>query len=359
MLCLKGELIFTDIVWLCQKNVVFKLYLSSYCEMASNASYHGDASRPPNGALKLLKKKIRKKKVKAHGEQHQRQHHQQDHRESSGCCGDRGQQYGAGQGYQQDRYAQQQNYGDDRALQHGQGYRQDRYVQQQNYDGRALQPPRDFYDDRKPRSEGYKGHTNPSDVDDLASGMGGVRVGNSNVGDAARQNKKRQPPANMVFKDRMEVNWTCNHCEKECIPVRGESRCLCGHRYKEHNKKKFGCDRCKCRKFFFVVAEGAWVLRCRCKHKHIDHDPVTHKCKKCKNCTGFDSPWVCNCGHPWNEHTQGLKRHKMVVIDGKEIPASLFAHMMGAEEEGGGIAPEINNVQRDPLFGKQMYGKPS
>ena len=49
----------------------------------------------------------------------------------------------------------------------------------------------------------------------------------------------------------------------------------------------------------------------------------------------------------------------MVVVDGKEIPASLFAQMMGVEEDGGGIAPEINNVRRDPLFGKQIYGKPS
>ena len=41
-------------------------------------------------------------------------------------------------------------------------------------------------------------------------------------------------------------------------------------------------------------------------------------CKKrnCKNCTGFDSPWVCNCGHPWSEHTQGTKVRKMVVVDG-------------------------------------------
>ncbi len=45
----------------------------------------------------------------------------------------------------------------------------------------------------------------------------------------------------------------------------------------------------------------------------------------------------------------------MVVVDGKELPASMFAAMMGMED-GDGIAPEINNVQRDPNFGKQMYG---
>ena len=64
---------------------------------------------------------------------------------------------------------------------------------------------------------------------------------------------------------------------------------------------------------------------------------------------------MCNCGHAWHEHTQGVKTIKMVVVDGKELPASMFAAMMGMED-GDGIAPEINNVQRDPNFGKQMYG---
>lgn len=29
------------------------------------------------------------------------------------------------------------------------------------------------------------------------------------------------------------------------------------------------------------------------------------RCKKCPGgCAGFDSPWVCNCGHAWSSHTQ-------------------------------------------------------
>lgn len=67
----------------------------------------------------------------------------------------------------------------------------------------------------------------------------------------------KAPPNNIVFKTKRVVNWACNHCNRECIPVRGESRCLCGHRYKEHTKgKRFGCahDRCKCKSFFFVVS---------------------------------------------------------------------------------------------------------
>lgn len=109
------------------------------------------------------------------------------------------------------------------------------------------------------------------------------------------------------------IKWSCQECSNECIPVMRESRCLCGHRLKEHKasssgKPSFPCSSrgCRCKHFFFLVAEGAWILRCRCKHKHIEHDcgPGSHKCGKCKECSGFDSPWVCNCGHTWSSHKQ-------------------------------------------------------
>lgn len=70
------------------------------------------------------------------------------------------------------------------------------------------------------------------------------------------------------------IGWKCESCLVECIPVRRESRCLCGHRLKEHRQgaalsDPFPCQTrgCPCASFFFVVAEGAWTLRCRCKHK--------------------------------------------------------------------------------------------
>jgi hypothetical protein len=107
--------------------------------------------------------------------------------------------------------------------------------------------------------------------------------------------------------------WICGECSNECIPIMRESRCLCGHRMKEHksdprNKQVFPCSTrsCRCAHFFYLVAEGSWILRCRCKHKHTDHDcgPGPHKCSKCSGCSGFDSPWVCNCGHTWSAHKQ-------------------------------------------------------
>lgn len=97
------------------------------------------------------------------------------------------------------------------------------------------------------------------------------------------------------------VKWSCGECGNTCIPIRSESRCLCGHRYKEHKASsgdsagriRFSCSsrNCACKHFFFVVAEGAWILRCRCKHKHIEHDcskkPFICKKPKCQ-CVGFD-----------------------------------------------------------------------
>eukprot|EP00899_Mesostigma_viride_P020761 jgi/Mesvir1/28687/Mv11179-RA.1 len=137
-------------------------------------------------------------------------------------------------------------------------------------------------------------------------------------------------------KTKKVLSWRCGECERECIPVRDESRCMCGHRLKEHGKldsdkplKCLNTRGCTCTKFFYIVAEGSWILRCRCKHKHIEHDPVTHKCTKpnCKQCDKFDSPWVCNCNHPWSSHKQLVEERSFKSL----------ADMMGD------VAPEVND----------------
>jgi hypothetical protein len=113
--------------------------------------------------------------------------------------------------------------------------------------------------------------------------------------------------------------WVCQECDRECIPIRDESRCLCGHRLRHHNPYnsdqatnnsntvELSCTAtgCKCRGFLYIFAEGSFVLRCRCKHKHTEHDPQTHACSRsgCE-CRGFNSPWVCNCNHKWERHRQ-------------------------------------------------------
>lgn len=69
----------------------------------------------------------------------------------------------------------------------------------------------------------------------------------------------------------LKGQWNCDACQKTCLVIREECRCLCGHRLKEHTKglsdrpdsSKFACSngKCKCRDFFYIVAEGAWILR--------------------------------------------------------------------------------------------------
>lgn len=113
------------------------------------------------------------------------------------------------------------------------------------------------------------------------------------------------------------VQWLCEACNNECLMITRESRCICGHRRKDHlaepsgKSKGLSCSSkaCPCINFFYIVGEGSWILRCQCKHKHIDHHPdrFPYPCKKCKACSAFDSPWVCNCGHKWSQHTQRLR----------------------------------------------------
>ena len=145
-----------------------------------------------------------------------------------------------------------------------------------------------------------------------------------------RQGPMPAPAAGQLTK----TSWRCRTCSRDCFPIRSESRCLCGHRLKEHTapgasgfadcrcvdvfshgrlepgrhqRALCRCSRqgCRCTAFFYIVAEGAWVLRCRCKHKHTEHDPVSYRCSKAKcGCAAFDSPWVCNCNHAWGDHIQ-------------------------------------------------------
>mmetsp|Transcript_15178 Transcript_15178/g.52740 ORF Transcript_15178/g.52740 Transcript_15178/m.52740 type:complete len:284 (-) Transcript_15178:94-945(-) len=158
---------------------------------------------------------------------------------------------------------------------------------------------------------------------------------------AAARDSVSLPEGELKVIEKRVVEWRCGTCDRTCIPVREESRCLCGHRLKEHPSeppsggggKPFACrnGRCACRRFFFVVAEGAWVLRCRCKHKGIEHDAgkAPHLCKKpkCTGCTGFDSPWVCNCAHPWADHKQSFVKRKLYTLNGRIIPTEMASEL--------------------------------
>ncbi|QDZ19133.1 hypothetical protein A3770_02p16510 [Chloropicon primus] len=147
---------------------------------------------------------------------------------------------------------------------------------------------------------------------ELTSALGKLKVRKRETAQSTegRQLAELQPNTQIVeqYKEKKVLQWFCNGCQKPCLQIREESRCICGHRLKYHNdkgKRKCKENGCPCKGFFYIVAEGSWILRCQCKHKGVDHDPNTHACKRRNcGCTKFKSPWVCNCDCPWSMHEQ-------------------------------------------------------
>ena len=56
------------------------------------------------------------------------------------------------------------------------------------------------------------------------------------------------------------LSWVCTACDKACIPIRSESRCLCGHRLKEHGNRS-GTGACR-----------SGLLRLRSGHADLNRD---------------------------------------------------------------------------------------
>ena len=109
------------------------------------------------------------------------------------------------------------------------------------------------------------------------------------------------------------VVWHCRSCGLVCCRVRKEKySCLCGHRLSGHDAGRgFRCASagCACRRFEWAVQVGYETLKCRCKHVAALHTPPAQaggawRCTKpgC-GCAAFSSPYKCNCGHDWAEHS--------------------------------------------------------
>ena len=150
----------------------------------------------------------------------------------------------------------------------------------------------------------------------------------------------KNPAANKTAVKKYKCLWECKNCNIKCFPTTSESRCICGHRLRNHNKsiskdiQRHSCSEknCGCKAFKYIPAEGSWMLRCRCKRKAIEHSYIgmyvccvnddynIHTLSHCYSytapykstkpplqgvvCSGFNSPWVCNCGCSYNDHSQ-------------------------------------------------------
>lgn len=155
--------------------------------------------------------------------------------------------------------------------------------------------------------------------------------------------------------------WRCRECSRECVPIRAQSRCLCGHRLAAHSADDgHACATCPCPCFKFIVAEGAWILKCRCKHKHTDHAPAAapHACAKpgCL-CAAFDSPWVCNCDHPWSAHEQLLVSKQVVTLGSLLASSSPAKAARGEAAAAAGVLSAADLVCEVNMFDSLQRGK--
>lgn len=139
--------------------------------------------------------------------------------------------------------------------------------------------------------------------------------------------------------------WRCTECEPEasvcCKVAPTKYSCICGHKLSAHDaRRKFACGAkdCACPGYRFHVQQGGWQVRCGCKHKHTERDARTGRCLKVVGgkpcpCKGFESNWVCNCGHKWSSHVTEWVRAKHVE--------------RGREWVAGGVRPEITKIAEE------------
>ncbi|KAG9392113.1 hypothetical protein J8273_5092 [Carpediemonas membranifera] len=121
---------------------------------------------------------------------------------------------------------------------------------------------------------------------------------------------KRKRQFEEAKKHRAYVSWRNMNTGIDCKLIGSESKCMCGHKWKEHLAPykpgaKFKCrvPGCKCCNYDYLPSTGTWVVRCLCKHTATDHDPRTKACtKRGCGCEAFYSRFTCSCGEYWEAH---------------------------------------------------------
>ena len=121
-----------------------------------------------------------------------------------------------------------------------------------------------------------------------------------------------QKPANSSTNPRISASWR-NSKGIDCKIITPDSKCLCDHRYKDHNNTDFSTfhvhckqKKCSCPQFFYIPSFNSPDFSCFCDHSYKFHDPISHKCTKgnCGGCDkkGFNSAYICACGERFNQH---------------------------------------------------------
>ncbi|XP_054376939.2 protein FAM221B isoform X4 [Pongo abelii] len=131
------------------------------------------------------------------------------------------------------------------------------------------------------------------------------------------------------------IGWRCPHYLWDCFRIRDESRCFCGHLFREHriiSDISVPCkvSQCRCFMFCFIPSRPeevgefwlkrratfdpkAWRALCRCKHSHEEHAATgPHPCRHHGCCCGcFESNFLCAaCDRRWEEHKTFFETQK-------------------------------------------------
>ena len=132
--------------------------------------------------------------------------------------------------------------------------------------------------------------------------------------------------ANEAIESGIYVTWISYGAKEDCFRVGSDSKCFCGHFFKNHDKIlkngrfKTNCKNCLCKQFRFIPRRpeelnqwwlprrkgfdiNTWRASCVCKHPHDEHSPVApYKCKSC-SCFDFVSDFCCiSCDKKFEEH---------------------------------------------------------
>ena len=135
------------------------------------------------------------------------------------------------------------------------------------------------------------------------------------------------------WQDRLYVHWTAdNGAGKECVRVKGNCMCFCGHNFKSHAWYEKGmqcrCGDCRCTGFDYLPRQASWSLTCTaCKHSAVEHDGRRDgPCSKAGcGCAMFHSSYKCMCGGAWSTHVTTVESASERKALGKPVDTEVVA----------------------------------
>ncbi|CEL95721.1 unnamed protein product [Vitrella brassicaformis CCMP3155] len=146
--------------------------------------------------------------------------------------------------------------------------------------------------------------------------------------------------------NRLFVHWV-NSRGRECVRIKNDCLCLCGHSWKAHEwydllhkQAPCRCPGCKCPQFSYLPHQGSWYLHCKCKHLATQHfvNGLPSPCqvrvtlangqtRPC-GCEGLQSTYRCKCGESFHEHTTVIETESERRAAGKPVDADTVAHRL-------------------------------